>query len=59
MMWGMDRSDRQRIGRLIKTARFEQGMTQADLAGRTGRFSRESHEARPSGGRRNGPQWRR
>lgn len=31
-MQGMDRSDRQRIGRLIKTARFEQGMTQEDLA---------------------------
>lgn len=31
-MRGMDRIDRQRVGRLIKAFRFEQGLTQADLA---------------------------
>jgi ribosome-binding protein aMBF1 (putative translation factor) len=30
-MGAVDRSERQRIGRMIKTARFERGMTQADL----------------------------
>lgn len=31
-MGSVDRSERQRIGRMIKLARIEQGMTQADLA---------------------------
>lgn len=31
-MRGMDRIDRQRVGRLIKLARIEKGLTQTDLA---------------------------
>lgn len=35
-MRGMDRADRQKVGRMIKLARFQQGMTQADLAEKLG-----------------------